>query len=391
MSLKGLRFGISALLVLPLGSSGERYTIAPLENVHESMTIAAKRCLDNATSRKQLVMRCDQLLFWKATKKDLKWIEDASSDYYRSTGWLGTAGGSELPTLAEAVRWPDDPTRQIGARGIGKFTGSMLKGCEKLAKARKTGVNNINDGLLCNSHFGEMQFFHAQATTAGEPPTVTYDKIRKWGELLYNIASGYMPEEQFEGTYCNVFYESDPFTKAMLPDTTAIPCEGTKDPVWKLTTLFNLSCTNPVSSKGCTEDISEARRAKARIYATGALLHLIQDSYSQSHCERGKCTLDRKKKVAPRMECAAITRFTTYKGQKNHKDADRMPTFGASCLTESGYDDPITASAKALYHIRNRSVPETFLNDFERVFGTREQIASAQPASVGSCFGGKKT
>ena len=389
MSLSALRFGVSALLVLPLGSAAERYAIAPLETVHESMTIAAKRCLDNATSQKRLVMRCDQLLFVKATKKDLAWIETSSAEFYRGTGWQSSAAGAKLPTLAEAVRWPDDPTRQIGAKGIASFSGSMIAGCEKLAKEHKGGVNNINDGLLCNSHFGEMQFFHAQATSAGEQPTVTYDKIRKWAEVLYNIASGYTSDEQLDDAYCNVFFENDAFTRAMRPDTTAIPCEATKDPVWKLSTLFNLTCKNPVSSKECTEDVSAARRAKARVFATGALLHLIQDSYSQSHCERGSCTLDRKKKVVPRMECAAITRFTTYRGQKNHKQADEMPTFGASCLGDA-FDDPITASAKALYHIRNRSVPETFFTDFDRVFGTRAQIARAQPASPGACFAAKK-
>jgi len=107
----------------------------------------------------------------------------------------------------------------------------------------------------------------------------------------------------------------------------------------------------------------------ARITAEGALLHLIQDSYSQSHTVRGTPHVDHTYEA--RADCYLPTHFYTYWGQLKHGVADRVPELGATCGNGGEADDVITASAMAIYYVSQRpSTPEVFeayLQD--RVFG----------------------
>jgi hypothetical protein len=386
------RIGAMLLLVVLLASL-QAYTISPKSDVHESMTRASKRCFDIAARDGAKPVKCDLTLL-ADDSVEVWWLTDSSIRFYDAIGWFKRVLGvtARVPTLVEAVRWPDDPTRQLGAAGLAKWLGNMLGGCARVAAdaGRDSTINSIDDGLLCNSHYGEMQFFHAQATRRGERAVETHDKIRRWGEFLFRVSSSrHLSDQDLDEAYCKVFSPRDAFNSAMLPRPQSIPCEDQKDPAWKLTTLFTMKCANPITSVGCGEEVRSSRHVKARVYATGALLHLIQDSYSQSHCERGWCGVkpgDRT--IVAKVECVPVTRFTAYRGQTRHDEADKVPVFEESCRGDTGVDDPITAGAKVLWHIQNRSDVDLFLEDLDKVFGTPAQIERiGKPADFGECFG----
>lgn len=363
------------------------YTINPKAEIHEGMTRAAKHCFDLALSSGVKPEGCKhKLTSEEASRVEMHWLRNSSLPFYNLFGWFKRWTGMEAryPNLEEAVRWPDDPTRQIGLGPIFKFGYNMLSEC----RANSADGIDVNDGLLCNSHYGTMQFWHSQASSVDESPVSTHDKITEWASFLFKVASGHLTDSELDTEYCDYFAGDGPFNSAMLPDQRAIPCEDTVDPTWTLTTLFTLKCSNPLQSRSCNEEMGSSRHDKARISATGALLHLIQDSYSQSHSERGQCTFGPDEKVNPVVACVPITMFTTYNGQENHSDADRQPQFADSCTSNGAIDDPITASAKALWHIHNGSDIEAFEEDLARVFSSRETIrANATPSSLGACFG----
>lgn len=384
---KGDRRPACLLLLLIATLVLHGYTISPDADIHEDMTRAAKHCLDVANGAAP--EGCEpRFLEDGEAKVDVSWLHDSSIRFYDVIGWIRRWTGldARYPNLREAVRWPDDPTRQISVLGGAKFGVNMLSGC---ASTSADGTD-INDGLLCNSHYGDMQFLHAQASSLGEPAAVTHGKILRWADFLFNVASGHLNNQTLDEPYCAYFGGEDAFSKAMLPDQQALPCDGGPDERWTLTTLFTFKCSNPLQSQTCTEETGPSRHDKARISAAGALLHLIQDSYSQSHCARGQCGPGHDGKVLAKVECLPITMFTTYKGQQHHKDADRRPRFAPSCRSGNGVDDPISASAKALWHIRNRSTIEAFRADLYRVFGTPESIRGARAAGLGECFGDRQ-
>lgn len=362
------------------------YTISPKTDIHESLTRTSLICFNQALKDNARPVSCPAALTEQSDDIDTTWIHDSSISFFDFRGWYKRMRGfsAKYPDLEEAVRWPDDPTRQIGVKGIVKFSVNMLTSCDQYLSDNPEGRNDINDGLLCNSHNGDMQFLHSQASSIGEPALDTYRKVRGWAGFLYKVASGHLSDEELDQEYCSYFSGDDVFSKAMLPGQDAVPCESVKDPKWRLTTLFTFKCPNPLSSKGCYEEVGSSRFDKARINATGALLHLIQDSYSQSHAERGHCEMHSGEARA-KVECLPLARFTTYRGQIRHGDADKIPLFGQDCSV--GGMSPTLAGAVMLWHIDQGSPLKDFYNDFEEIFGKETFFArSALPASLGQCF-----
>ncbi|HTF97509.1 MAG TPA: hypothetical protein VL995_15320 [Cellvibrio sp.] len=376
---------ILALFFIASALYSSAYTISPKADIHEALTRTSKSCFDRALEAKLKPTVCPNELTVN-DDIDMTWMHDSSISLVDIGGWYKRMMGysAKYPNLAEAVRWPDDPTRQIGVSGIVKFSINMLKNCDQYLGDNPNGRNDINDGLLCNSHNGDMQFLHSQASEVGEPSIDTYKKITGWATFLYMVASGHLTNEDLDQEYCSYFSGDDLLSKALLPNERSIPCEDSKDPKWKLTTLFTFKCPHPLSSNGCYEEVGPSRFDKARINATGALLHLIQDSYSQSHSERGSCEVN-DGKVTAKIECLPITRFTTYRGQIKHGDADRTPLFGQEC--DSTGIGPTLAGAIMLWNINQKRPLHEFQVDLERIFGTEAYITKHTFASsLGQCF-----
>lgn len=342
------------------------YNINPKAGIHEALTRSSFYCVQGIQDR-VLHESCDLRI-------------------------LSRKKVPRVHSLEGAVRWPDDPTRQLNnwwstLKFIFSFAPTNLarRACPTLAGQTADTVASIENGLLCNSHFGTMQFMHAQATHPNEPARVTYEKIMRWAEFTYAIASHAVSDEELGELYCSFFTDGSEFHRAMLPSPEALPCRAD----WKLTTFFTFRCSNPFWSGTCQANRGPDDFQETRLAATGALLHLIQDSYSQSHCERGECDWTEEGKVEARIECAPISAFTTYRLQSvgRHTEADALPHFAESChRPDRTIIDPITAGAQILWHIENRSPWSTVRPVLESVFGTPEMIERAGASHAGGCF-----
>ena len=304
---------------------------------------------------------------------------------------LRRVGVANYPVLEEAVRWPDIPA---GANASGLL--DLLVRCERRIEERGGEVAHINNGLLCNSHYGSMQFFHAQATEPGEPAEVTRAKIMAWGELLFGVATGGM-DDRLDTPYCRVFDGPGVLDEAMRPEADAVPCMSGPDGPWLLSDLFTMECRNPFDPRSCAVRRGPRAREIARTKATGALLHLIQDSYSQSHAQRGEVRMVRGGPMVAEIVCRPIRQFTSFvvQDQDRHGEADRAPSLHPSCSGSPAIDDAVTASAKALRHIdaargaadprELRRLRAAFLQDLGRVFTLEEDARDAGPGDC--CWG----
>lgn len=177
--------------------------------------------------------------------------------------------------LLYGVRWPDDPPFQLNTKSPPR-----IKGCDVGVTLRSTsqplcwwglfsdaGVQakkkshlkapafGPGDYMLYRSHYGDLQFMHAMGAYDGETAGETVDRMKMWAEFLWGVASG----STSTGTFIRELGNSQ--LAAYFPgDITA-------------TNLF-------------ATGIVEVRKDLDKV-AMGALLHMVQDSFSNAHAERG--------------------------------------------------------------------------------------------------------
>lgn len=311
---------LGAAITVVVGLSGvptEAYNISVKGAVHERITRLAERCaaLDPMPERCPL----------PTTSRELDKVDWAAGNY-----WY-------------AVRWPDDPTRQGNMFGGVKFGINVGLGrCDHYLKPGKPFA-----GVLCNSHYGALQFLHAMSSKPGETPAETRALVAAWARFAFGVASG-----RIMGTapFCaTVRAQGEPLAAALAPPEFPF-CKDGRSPAWKVRTLFVLRCRNPFSSQICSEAIGDDADRYAKLNATGALLHLIQDSYSRSHTGRG--IVKPKGPYSARIDCLPVSAFYLYRDNKKlHGAADRLPTFSDDCRREGAIIDPVTASARMLKYV----------------------------------------
>lgn len=313
---------VAATMSADLGA----FEIAPKHHIHEWITGNAATCSVTDSVPKQ----CSP----SAKGTDVERSIDLSASS------LGSVTIGELTGL---VKWPDDPTRQVRLKTIVKFGGTFAFKCG-------THAGDLRGGVLCNSHFGRLQFFHAMAADDGELPADTREVILQWADLLYRLASGALDP----GTpYCGFLSRTKPETsllaERMNPGETFFGCTDK----WTLANFFLIQCSNIFSSAECYlgSDPLEARKV-----ALGALLHLVQDSYSPAHTCRGSCENGADVR---QYSCGAIAQFYSYVHQnsKKHGVADEQSYPGQGC---AGRYDAVSASAAVLWHIAHKKSPDKF-------------------------------
>lgn len=343
---------LSIASMLVPAAPAEGYKVWPLKSVHEAMSLLAQQCLEDAEGTEPRDCR----------------------NYYTHLATLSRHRPSgTYDDLQIAVRWPDDPARQVTSPGILNFGANMGIGCEGRIRRRweqNREVPRLDEvGILCSSHFGRLQFLHAQAVV-GEQDGQTRERILDWADLTFRIATGRVrPTERI----CS-YMESN---RSAIADSFALDpsrCES-----WTFATFFGWRCANPASMGRCPPLMPHAgANALAVRTARGALLHLIQDSYSQSHVARGAGPA-RPNRYDHRVDCSLPTRFYSFYGQKGHGAADQVPRVDENwnCRRDDREaDDAITASAMALYHMERRSDPAVFSCYLQRrVFGLRPGAA----------------
>jgi hypothetical protein len=333
---------VLGLLGLASATQSEAYEIRPRLGLHEAMTLAASECL---LVSPQAPWSCH--LYSSRLEK-------------LAAGKPAYAYGG----LERAVRWPDDPTRQIGVSSLFKFAFNASFYCPRhLRNNPEIG----NAGLLCSSHFGRLQFWHAMVSETGETRSETLRKMLAWSRFTFEVATGRISPDT---DYCQYFGENNSaIASKMKPENFPFCITEDNEQGWQISTLFSMKCSHPIWSGRCTAVTGLVADSLSRSAATGALLHVIQDSYSQSHAARGPgngATFE------PRIECLFPTRFYDYRLQTTHvhRAADKVPVFAPSCLRGGEVDDAITASAMALWHVRQRSDPDELVAYLERrVFG----------------------
>jgi hypothetical protein len=252
-----------------------------------------------------------------------------------------------------ASRWSDDPTRQSTSPGLFKFLVNV--GIDNCAGY----INDVNDypGVLCNGHYGTMQFLHSMASVAPgetvdsaapEPFEETREKVLGWTEFAYGIAT----DVPLTDPYCASVRKLGAAGTALAP--ARFPYCGQ----WSAGSLFGFRCGHPLTSTTCETDIPEGEIRRA---AMGALLHMIQDSYSRSHTGRGEDIplgpyKDPNGRVpAAQVRCQPIQAFYRYtmKQKKAHGVADKAPEFSSDCAG-AAVMDPITAGARMIWLVDNK-------------------------------------
>lgn len=188
--------------------------------------------------------------------------------------------------VIRGVFWNDDPECLLfddGAtsRPLAKSTGFLFGLRFKRLELFISGKRPITpaDGLMARSHFGDLQFLHAMASTADELPGQTLKAMLEWAEFCWSLATG-----------------------AILP--TSKPDE------WgPLATRFE-------SQEGHIADAANLFSCPAALVplrAFGSLCHMIEDSYAGGHAEREP--IDRTRR-------GRILQFFCYTNQDHAKHAE---------------------------------------------------------------------
>lgn len=126
--------------------------------------------------------------------------------------------------------------------------------------AFKRYFTNRNGVMLNRSHFGDLQFLHSMASRVGDRAQDTKSSIMMWAEFAYKVAMGKIP------------------ANTMLKD---VPVNG----FGKLfpgheATVESLFLMGDTTYRG----------SSLKNFAFGTLLHMVQDSFSESHVSRDLST-----------------------------------------------------------------------------------------------------
>jgi hypothetical protein len=153
--------------------------------------------------------------------------------------------------------WNDDPENIVFSDGPTAYGDNRLQwGVIMIQK----WIARERYPLLLRSHYGDLQFFHAMACTDGEQPTETLEKILSWAKFTYAV-----------GTRPNLI---DAPMSIMTGQDVGHVGRFFADSDHTVRTLF---CHNIDKDF----DVSSVQQR-----AIGSLLHMIQDSFVDSHVAR---------------------------------------------------------------------------------------------------------
>ena len=219
--------------------------------------------------------------------------------------------------ILAGVRWNDDPPFEFAA-GHGAYRGCKVGNIVRLVTFTDCWVQVFNDGklraskrlpldrrtapILIRSHFGDLQFFHAMASTDGEAAAETQSKIMMWMEFTWKIAIRKIRVDEI---------------------VVDVGIAGMKDVFlghgWSVQDVFAQG--NPhIRKPKYLADV-----------AFGSLLHVVQDSFSTAHVRREKpvhsrmCESPASERAAP----GRIVEFHSYVNQdeRAHGSEDTRQAF----------------------------------------------------------------
>ncbi|WP_409286905.1 hypothetical protein [Pseudomonas guariconensis] len=234
------------------------------------------------------------------------------------------------PLLA-GVEWNDDPEQLLrravyydGRKNIQKFW-------------ENEGDASRPNTLTRRTHHGDLQFLHAMRESS-QTSEEAKARLLRWLKFTYEIAIGNVPSNEIRKTspYHEFFGKVGCSKNPQLPN----PSDCTVMDVLDIHRLHR------------DGDL----KANLQQLATGAIAHVIQDSYSSSHTQREAGGLGR------------LVQFYTYdeKNRETHCESDGMYK-----KNEPNIEMAIAQTANLLWHIKTKKTWEQAEPFFNSVFAFR--------------------
>jgi hypothetical protein len=223
---------------------------------------------------------------------------------------------SAPPALLAGVRWNDTPpftllkTRTALCPADKVITiindpecwGILFKDAKKQAETGRKYGNAPSTLVLYRSHFGDMQFLHSMASSEQEFAGETKRKIMAWAEFMYKIALG------------------KDNTSGAITRGTSIKKTGISDIDSLFTYRYDTIQTLFVSDAPREYKDDE----NLHLFAMGVLIHMVSDSFSNSHVERGEQLGHNCRNVSGKHNPGWVRSFHVYTLQDSaaHSDAE---------------------------------------------------------------------
>lgn len=244
-----------------------------------------------------------------------------------------------LEPLFAGVQWNDNPPFVLDKKGFKYASGKMaasrclndtirlprlpdcwfaaIRDAEKVAEAGKVTASHP---VLYRSHYGDLQFLHGMAYD-GEVAAATRQKMMIWAEFAYKVARGDIPS-------------TTPLDKVPVqgfPELVAIRDRTVES-------LFTLG------------DPAFRSDQAIRLFALGTLLHMVQDTFSDAHAERGEEGGQCEGNSGLRQP-GPLVRFHSYDLQDadKHKTADSRHAFHNHDLKVGNNAIQVTRNILAMY------------------------------------------
>ena len=178
------------------------------------------------------------------------------------------------------VRWNDTPPftllktrttlcpaeKVISIINYPECWGILFKDAKKQADTGRKYGNAPLTLVLYRSHFGDMQFLHSMASSEQERAGETKQKIMTWAEFMYKIALGdkITPVDK-------IITRGSSIKKTGIPGIDSLF-------TYRYDTVQTLFVSDAPREYKADENL--------HLFAMGVLIHMVSDSFSDSHVER---------------------------------------------------------------------------------------------------------
>lgn len=243
--------------------------------------------------------------------------------------------GNKADPLIRGVWWNDDPNQLLWRFDHLTWVFWMNDAHRVATTGRRwfgrRAELNQTFKMQYRSHYGDLQFLHAMANGDGEPAADVRERVLLWARFAWRVSTGEIPIA----------------TRMDAIDDELVRRHFSRQPGWTVNHLFG------PKYRWSAETMPQV--------ALGSILHMVQDSFSRAHVERG---------YAPSARCPAgrIIEFHAYGGQDPglHGRADTRAAL-AGDGDQTDRMNPVEASAVMLAFWRERAdwstVVEPWLRD----------------------------
>lgn len=226
--------------------------------------------------------------------------------------------------IIAGARWNDDPLGIMKTGVPVDFYLSFKDSCKRPAQIDPTW------DLMYRTHCGDMQYLHGMASSALETTAQTRARIMMWAEFTFRVSTGEIPKNQNFRSIPTLMSAQggEQFSQSLTHNTT-------RRLLWQPEDLFTTNCTRKPTLKAllrghgwtesyCNETHNNHAASDIQNLALGSLLHLLQDSFSDSHVKRFPSHTEQ---VSRLTGVQGVEQFGNYAKQDStrHKIADKQP------------------------------------------------------------------